>query len=281
VRALSSLLTQITAGQPLPSLERVKLDGSVLDASGVSAVSETLEFAAGDIAVNGNRSTHLLTIDTADDAEIELPSPLIPGVRHLFVINVSGVTSGEVEWSDAYNDEDAPNLEGLLDGATVVVEYEVNAAGTGLQMISAAESVTGGLTLLTATITNAQALALPTTPVAPLFTGPGNGFRWSIVDWQFMLSPWVADLTNVDATATLRLVSGPQETEIEGATDILTDGEAAGGVGRGGSGVGKLTDFSGHNIDLEATNGALGDFTGGNVGNGYTVRALVRAVPVP
>lgn len=273
---------QIEQGAPLGGLQRYGANGFVITQASISSQPEILTWAAGNIAVDGRVTTHRLTITTDDNAEIQLPSNMVPGTRHAFFItNSAGEQAGAVTWAAGY--EGAPYLTSMNEDAVASALFEVNAAGTGLDLVASAASNGLGLTLLTRSdLTNAQVLDLEDTPVG-LFDGPGAGYRWQVLAWDFVLNPWVADVTNIDATAELILdVSGNQEEalEIGGGSGVLDRGEAALGSARGTLGTGNLTDVENQGITLRATNGALGDFTGGDVGNGYTVHVLVTPVPV-
>jgi hypothetical protein len=152
----------------------------------------------------------------------------------------------------------------------------------------------------TVTLTNAQTKALPTTSIT-LVAAPGAGL--TIVPlFAHLRAAWVADYTNIDATATLFVGIGsnalllPLRQGVVSQVGALLAGggpdgmhatlppifAAASEYNSGGfSGWSALYDSDVANaaLVLGATNGAAGDFTGGNAGNSLAVRVWYVTVP--
>lgn len=156
----------------------------------------------------------------------------------------------------------------------------------------------GGLLAATVTLTNAQVLALPTTPVT-LVAAQGAGRL--IVGADSLSFPAIFSIngpgtayTNVDAAATWDLVndgfnnSGGWANHYK-AHDLLVYGVP--GVGpvvdvanptAESSGISETVNENAANqrVYLAATNGVLGNFTGGDASNTLTVTFLYVVVSV-
>lgn len=192
--------------------------------------------------------------------------------------------------------------EGGAGGGTGVVSNIVSTDGTvtvGGTAFVPDLSVTAPSPLLVATktIANADVLTLPTTPVQVL-GAPGLN-KTAIPVHATIRMTWVADYTNIDATATLTLTHGTSTllTELQETTFNAVSGLLAGGGPDGTNGwfgaaeavtaAPSLThglssaydsDLANKPISLSATNGLAGNFTGGNAGNALTVTLLYYVV---
>lgn len=132
MRALSNLLTRITAGAPLSSLERVRSDSWQFDANGVGAKSENVTWGAN-LTPDGLFSTHVITATSGIATALAVPTSLVPGVRHLFIItNSSGGAMGAMTFAAGYLLPTSVILP--ANGETIVLEFEVLPADPATQL---------------------------------------------------------------------------------------------------------------------------------------------------
>jgi hypothetical protein len=148
----------------------------------------------------------------------------------------------------------------------------------------------GGSSVAVATLTNAQVLALPTTPIQ-VVAAPGAN-KLLLFTNAFLRLVWAADYSNIDASVSLSLnlntntaaiLSGSNDVggllsfgengnafmwpnaRVSGAADLVT-----GVVGAMVFGVGGFDDepqMVNKPFSLEVNNSGLGNFTGGDVAN--------------
>lgn len=133
-------------------------------------------------------------------------------------------------------------------------------------------------------LTNAQILALPTTPITLVEAIPGAIIVPHMIG--FLLSPWVADYTNIDGAANLDIninsVFTPA-TFVPGA--ILAQGAATViwcNYGREYDFLpNPIADLMNFPLVLSADNAAAGNFTGGNATQILTVQAFYEVLRIP
>jgi hypothetical protein len=147
----------------------------------------------------------------------------------------------------------------------------------------------GALSVSSVKLTNAQVLALPTTAVE-IVAAPGAGkILVPFLAWWYV--NWTADYTNIDPTAQVGIEFGSAaasslapfiETANKGnqVSNLLADGAShhafmgvmtyASSLGGITAGIGQAVDepaFTDAALNVFATNGAAGDFTGGDAAN--------------
>lgn len=153
------------------------------------------------------------------------------------------------------------------------------------------------LTLSSTTLTNAQTLALPTTPVQ-LIASPGAG-KAIIPVYAYLHTHWVADYTNIQATA--HMAVGASSTILEALDETVSSAVSALLAGGGPDGTWAVmaaqvqnatvpgpviygvanyydSDLAAQAIQISASNAASGNFTGGDAGNTLTVGVLYLTV---
>lgn len=151
----------------------------------------------------------------------------------------------------------------------------------------------------TVTLTNAQIKALPTTAVE-IVPAPGAN-RIVYPFGAFLHLNWIADYTNIDADAQIKLVvlssdllialredtqsqvtsllagGGPDGTNALTGVQFLK--KTAADVFSGNSGF-YDSDIMNKSVVLSAYNGSSGNFTGGNVGNSLQATVLYTVIDV-
>lgn len=147
----------------------------------------------------------------------------------------------------------------------------------------------GGISTVVVTLTDAQVKALPTTAVQ-ILAAPGVGLLTVPLHVTLRLT-WVADYTNIAATALLLVENGTNastcnlDESVGGSVSLLlASGEAstawlpaqatapaaAGNFVLGEAGM-LDGDVWNKAVSVRATNAASGDFTGGNAGNALKI----------
>lgn len=181
-----------------------------------------------------------------------------------------------------------------VDGSDIVTES--NAATLGIQTVYSAS----------VTLTDAQVKALPTTGVT-VVAAQGAG-KLILPISAVVRHAWVADYTNIDAEAQIRIVVNGgdmvhpfRQDVLSQVSSLLAGGGPDGSIGLTHARVVALGDsdavspgpviFSGgagwYDSDLEnfackimASNGAAGDFTGGDGGNELTVTVNYSVIDI-
>lgn len=130
----------------------------------------------------------------------------------------------------------------------------------------------------TVTLTDAQVKALPTTGIQ-IVASPGAGKHLLVVGVSLYLD-WTADYTNIDPTAVISLNFGTT-SNVAGGRLIEGEGDVTRMLAPGEDALGFLVqEYKALDADqavnlglnLKATNGAAGDFTGGNAANTLKVQ---------
>lgn len=135
------------------------------------------------------------------------------------------------------------------------------------------------------TLTDAQIKALPSTPVEIIAAPGANKCIFPL--FAMLRLAWTADYTNIDGTATISILNGVQgilsqwaEAVGSGVSGILAGGGPDGSWGwsllSANASITTLrslsniydSDIANLPINISATNGALGNFQGGDVANG-------------
>lgn len=176
----------------------------------------------------------------------------------------------------------------LIDGVWQYVTAEDTGGGGGSQAVNVA----------TKTLTNAEVLALPHPTPVEIVAAPGAGFALVPIHATLRLT-WVADYTNIQATAGVGLKIGTnsalgpihEDAPAGSVTNLLAGGEAASAflpslaLGPSAANDPVLAssglfdgDIANKAIFLTATNAASSDFTGGDAGNSLKVTLLYYVV---
>lgn len=128
---INNFLAKVTAGT-LPTTQLWRGEGQQWDANGVSATTDVMAWAAN-VTPDGTKSTHSLTATSGIAVALAVPTSLIPGVRHLFIItNASGGAMGALTFAAGYLMPAAVILP--ANGETIALEFEVLPANPATQL---------------------------------------------------------------------------------------------------------------------------------------------------
>lgn len=194
------------------------------------------------------------------------------------------------------------NVEEALDGLDepdplAVWRATQQFASRDVAVVAAQRVSPGVLTRTTVEVTDAQIKALPTTAIQ-LVAAPGVGSVHVVVHAFFHLKDWAADYTNIDGQATIEVRLGTtqigwfKEIAASGVTGLLAGGGSDGTLGwvypfqqvvGDPSVIAKPTvgasyfyesDITNKAVNVGATNGSAGNFTGGNAAQSLAVTLL-------
>jgi len=156
--------------------------------------------------------------------------------------------------------------------------------------IATLATLTGAITTTKVSFSNAQVIAWPTTPLT-ILAAPPAGQAFVIMQLSMWLNPGLADYTNIDPTAKIipNYQSGgsPTSALAFGANILslflLTAGGLSGALVANPPSINlyqSLNPSGPAALTLTCTNGALGNFTGGNAGNILRVQVWYGTVTI-
>lgn len=130
-------------------------------------------------------------------------------------------------------------------------------------------------------LTNAQIKALPITPVTLVAAIPGKIILPHLV--SFLLTPWVADYTNIDVTANISVnINSVFTPPTFTGSGMLAQGHAVAcwqELGRDYDGTPyDYGDLIGQALVTDVTNGAAGAFTGGDDTTELTIQVFYEVL---